>query len=60
MRPQHDAAENQVESAWNPKAVSPASMRPQHDAAENFVHELEQTPLPDASMRPQHDAAENF
>ena len=35
MRPQHDAAENQLARGAECR-LDPASMRPQHDAAENI------------------------
>ena len=58
MRPQHDAAENRLQT--NPIVRSyGASMRPQHDAAENAGSRSGSLIMLEASMRPQHDAAEN-
>ena len=42
MRPQHNAAENQMQKAVN-KAITGASMRPQHNAAENGHEGLYET-----------------
>ena len=58
MRPQHDAAENDEDSAVSGR-VCDASMRPQHDAAENGAAGTAWPVAWQASMRPQHDAAEN-